>query len=68
MIGPYRKPADGSELPAWKQELNAVRARVEHTLARMKCRKILRDYRRAAHTVVDSVSGTAHLHDITLTG
>jgi hypothetical protein len=35
VIMPYRKPADGSELPEWQEELNAVhrsiRARVEHT-------------------------------------
>jgi hypothetical protein len=66
----YRKPADGSELPERKEELNAVhrkvRARVEHTLARMTCWKILRDYRRAAHTPGDAVSGIAHLHNITL--
>jgi hypothetical protein len=37
VIMPYRKPADGSELPAWKTDLNTVhkriRARVEHALA-----------------------------------
>jgi DDE superfamily endonuclease/Helix-turn-helix of DDE superfamily endonuclease len=70
VIMPYRKPADGSELPEWKHERNAthrkVRARVEHTLARMKCWKILRDYRRAATTLTDAVSGIAHLHNITL--
>ena len=59
---PYRKPADGSDLPEWKEELNAthrkIRARVEHTLARMKCWKILRDYRRAASTLGDTVPGS----------
>jgi hypothetical protein len=63
VITPYRKPADGSELPEWEEELNAVprkvRARVEHTLARVKCWKILRDYRRAASTLADAVSGIA---------
>ncbi|MFY1594740.1 DUF305 domain-containing protein [Micromonospora sp. WMMD737] len=48
----YRKPADGSDLPAWKEALNVehrtVRAGVAHSPARMKCFKILRDYRRAA--------------------
>jgi hypothetical protein len=46
---PYRKPADGTELPQWKQDYNqvhrGVRARVEHALARLKEYKILRDYR-----------------------
>jgi len=32
----------------------------------MKCWKILRDYRRAASTLGDAVSGVAHLHDIAL--
>jgi len=72
VIMPYRKPRDSSDLPEWKEELNAihrtVRARVEHTLARMKCWKILRDYRRAASTLSDTVSGIAHLHNITLAG
>lgn len=71
VIMPYRKPRDGSDLPDWKEQLNAVhrtvRARVEHTLARMKCWKILRDYRRAASTLADAVSGIAHLYNINLT-
>jgi hypothetical protein len=33
----------------------------------MKCWKILRDYRRAANTLNDTVSGIAHLHNIILT-
>jgi hypothetical protein len=69
VIIPYRQPADGSELPAWKQRLNAehrtIRARIEHTFARMKCWKVLRDYRRAAHTL--AASGIAHLHNIART-
>jgi hypothetical protein len=68
VIMPFRQPRDGSALPDWKEELNAthrrIRARVEHTLARMKCWKILRDYRRAAHTLHDAVSAIAHLHNI----
>ncbi|QRP47592.1 glycerate kinase [Amycolatopsis sp. FDAARGOS 1241] len=35
---------------------------------RMKCWKILRDYRRAAITLGDTVSGIAHLHNILLAG
>ncbi|WP_142001588.1 transposase family protein [Amycolatopsis cihanbeyliensis] len=72
VIMPYRKPGDGSDLPDWKEDLNAghrtIRARVEHALARMKCWKILRDYRRAASTLNDTVSGIAHLHNIHLLG
>ncbi|MBM0260673.1 transposase family protein, partial [Micromonospora sp. 4G55] len=72
VIMPYRKPTDGSDLPAWKEALNVehrtVRAGVEHALARMKCFKILRDYRRAAHTLADAASGIANLHNIILAG
>jgi len=68
VVMPFRKARDGTELPGWQEDLNAthrkVRARVEHTLARMKCWKILRDYRRAASTLNDAVSGIAHLHNI----
>ncbi|MGW5645796.1 hypothetical protein ACWEV3_33925 [Saccharopolyspora sp. NPDC003752] len=41
MITSYCKPIDDSKLPECKEELNSahksVRARVEHTLAHMKC-------------------------------
>ncbi|RAO51538.1 putative transposase for insertion sequence elem ent IS112 [Micromonospora saelicesensis] len=69
---PYRKPADGSSLPDWKEALNVehrtVRAGFEHALARMKNFKILRDYRRAGHTLTDAASGIANLLNIILTG
>jgi hypothetical protein len=68
VIIPYRQPDDGSELPQWKQDLNAthrgIRARVEHTFARMKQYNILRDYRRAAHTLADTAAGIATLYNI----
>ncbi len=68
-VMPFRKPRDGNDLPDWTEEdLNAThrktRARIEHTLARMTCWKILRDYRRAASTLADAISGIAHLHNI----
>jgi hypothetical protein len=72
VIIPYRKPADGTTLPPWKDDLNtghrSVRARVEHTLARLKEWKILRDYRRAASTLSDTAAGVAHLYNIVITG
>ncbi len=72
VIIPYRKPADGTALPQWKDDLNtvhrSVRARVEHTLARLKEWKILRDYRRAASTLSDTAAGIAHLYNIVITG
>ncbi|WP_253884885.1 transposase family protein [Actinokineospora diospyrosa] len=72
VIMPFRKRRDGQPLADWQEDLNAghrkVRARVEHTLARMKVFKILRDYRRAAHTLNDTASGIANLHNIILIG
>lgn len=72
VIMPYRKRRDGQPLTDWQEERNAihrtVRARVEHTLARMKCWKILRDYRRAASTLADTASAIAHLHNLVLAG
>ncbi|WP_432987274.1 transposase family protein [Dactylosporangium sp. CA-233914] len=71
VIIPYRKPPDGTPLPDWKEHLNTthrtIRARIEHTFARMKTYKILRDYRRAAHTLAHTASAIAHLHNIALT-
>jgi DDE superfamily endonuclease len=72
VIIPYRKPTDGTVLPDWKEHLNTehrtIRARIEHTLARMKCWKILRDYRRAGRTLTHAVTGIANMYNITLTG
>ncbi|SEG91664.1 DDE superfamily endonuclease [Thermomonospora echinospora] len=70
VIIPYRKPRDGGPLPAWQEDLNrvhrSVRARIEHALARMKCWKILRDHRRKASTLHDTVAGIAYLHNLAL--
>jgi hypothetical protein len=72
VIIPYRKPRDGSELPAWKQDYNTghrkIRARVDHALARLKTYKILRDYRRAGRTLAVTAAGIAHLYNIALAG
>jgi hypothetical protein len=72
VVMPYRKPRDGSALADWQEELNAthrkVRARVEHALADMKTWKILRDYRRAAHTLATTASGIAYLRNLTIIG
>jgi len=70
VIMPYRKPRDGTMLTDWQEDLNTthrtIRARVEHALARMKNWKILRDYRRAAHTLHDTALGIANLHNLAL--
>jgi hypothetical protein len=72
VIIPYRKPRDGGQLAAWKQDYNTghrkIRARVEHALARLKTYKILRDYRRAGRTLATTAAGIAHLHNIALAG
>jgi len=67
----YRRHKSG-ELPAWKEEHNAshrkVRARVEHTFARMKSWKILRDCRLKGEGVHHAMLGIARLYNLTLTG
>jgi hypothetical protein len=61
-----------SELPAWKEEHNRshrkVRARVEHTFARMKGWKILRDCRLKGDGVHYAVLGIARFHNLALAG
>ncbi|WP_329364548.1 transposase [Streptomyces sp. NBC_00669] len=72
LIIPHRRKASQTELPAWKEEHNTshrkVRARVEHTFARMKTWKILRDCRRKGDGVHHAMLGIARLHNLTLTG
>ncbi len=72
VIMPCRKRPDGQSLPEWQEELNTthrtIRTRMEHTLAGLKCWKILPDYRRAASTLADTASGIAHLYNLTLAG
>ncbi|TFV29706.1 IS5/IS1182 family transposase [Streptomyces sp. T1317-0309] len=62
----------GEELPAWKEEHNRshkqVRARVEHTFARMKGWKILRDCRLKGDGVHHAMRGIARLHNLVLAG
>ncbi|GLW14525.1 hypothetical protein Stsp01_12680 [Streptomyces sp. NBRC 13847] len=65
-------PPQGEELPDWKQEHNRshkqVRARVEHTFARMKTWKILRDCRLKGDGVHHAMLGIARLHNLALSG
>lgn len=71
LVMPHRR-SKGEELPDWKQAHNKshkqVRARVEHTFARMKTWKVLRDCRLKGDGVHHAVSGIAHLHNLTLAG
>lgn len=72
LVIPHRREPGQTELPAWKEEHNTshrkVRARVEHTLARMKTWKILRDCRLKGDGVHHAMLGIARLHNLVLTG
>ncbi|WP_327231313.1 transposase [Streptomyces murinus] len=72
LVIPHRREPGQAELPAWKEEHNAshrkARARVEHTFARMKTWKILRDCRLKGDGVHHAMLGIARLHNLTLTG
>ncbi|MFJ1567098.1 transposase [Streptomyces erythrochromogenes] len=71
LIIPHRREPGQTELPAWKEAHNTshrkVRARVEHTFARMKTWKILRDCRLKGDGVHHAMLGIARLHNLTLT-
>ncbi|MEW2574427.1 transposase [Streptomyces sp. NPDC047070] len=71
LVIPHRR-RQGEELPAWKQGDNRshkrVRARVEHTFARMKGWKILRDCRLRGDGVHHAMLGIARLHNLALAG
>jgi hypothetical protein len=72
LVIPYRKPADGGRLPAWKDKLNRthrrVRARVEHGLAHLKSWKIMRDCRRKGDGVWYAARGVALMRNLAMTG
>lgn len=71
LVMPHRRRA-GEELPDWKRQHNRshkqVRARVEHTFARMKTWKILRDCRLKGDGVHHAMLGIARLHNLALAG
>lgn len=71
LVMPHRR-RKGEGLPDWKQAHNKshkqVRARVEHTFARMKTWKILRDCRLKGDGIHHTMLGIARLHNLTLTG
>jgi hypothetical protein len=70
LIIPHRRQPGQTDLPAWKEEHNnshrKVRARVEHTFARMKTWKILRDCRLKGDGVHHAMLGIARLHNLSL--
>lgn len=69
LVIPHRRAAGQAELPAWKEEHNRyhkqVRARIEHTFARMKTWKILRDCRLKGEGIHHAMLGIARLHNLT---
>ncbi|MDQ0757373.1 transposase [Streptomyces canus] len=72
LVIPHRREPGQAELPAWKEEHNRshrrVRARVEHTFARMKSWKILRVCRLKGEGVHHAMLGIARLHNLVLAG
>lgn len=72
LLMPHRRANGRTELPAWKRAHNRshkqVRARIEHTFARMKGWKILRDCRLKGDGVHHAMLGIARLHNLALTG
>ncbi len=72
LIIPHRKVRGQTQLTAWKQEHNRshkrVRARVEHTFARMKGWKILRDCRLKGDGVHQAMLGIARMYNLTIAG
>ncbi|MER7179484.1 transposase [Streptomyces hyaluromycini] len=72
LVIPHRREPGQAQLPAWKEEHNTthrkVRARVEHTFARMKTWKILRDCRLKGDGVYHAMLGIARLHNLTAAG
>ncbi|MFH9734954.1 transposase [Streptomyces sp. NPDC017260] len=71
LVMPHRR-RPGEELTDWQQANNEVhkrvRARVEHTFARMKTWKILRDCRLKGDGVHHAMLGIARFHNLNLAG
>ncbi|MFE6895240.1 transposase [Streptomyces sp. NPDC057694] len=71
LVIPHRREPGRTELSSWKKEPNTshrkVRARVEHTFARMKNWKVLRDCRLKGEGVHHAMLGIARLHNLVLT-
>lgn len=71
-IIPHRRKDKDVPLVGWKEEHNAshrhVRARIEHTFARMKRWNVLRDCRLRGSGAAEAMAGIARLHNLTLAG
>lgn len=70
LVIPHRREPGQAQLQAWKEEHNTthrkVRARVEHTFARMKTWKILRDCPLKGDGVYHAMLGIGRLHNLTV--
>lgn len=70
LVVPHRRRPGRPLLPAQEEdnaEHRRVRARVEHTFARMKNYKILRDCRQKGNGLHHAVQAVAHMHNLALT-
>ncbi|WP_091028496.1 transposase [Glycomyces harbinensis] len=67
---PHRRRAKDEPLTDWKEAHNAshrkVRARIEHTFAKMKVWKVLRDCRLRGNGSAEAMAGIARLYNLTL--
>jgi hypothetical protein len=67
---PHRRKKKDEPLVDWKEAHNAshrkVRARIEHTFAKMKVWKVLRDCRLRGEGSAEAMAGIARLHNLTL--
>ncbi|MGQ4434420.1 transposase [Streptomyces sp. SAS_260] len=72
LVIPHRREPGKAELSAWKEEHNRshrkVRARVEHTFARMKSWKVLRDCQLKGDGVHHAMLGIARMYNLALAG
>ncbi|MCC3764452.1 transposase [Glycomyces sp. TRM65418] len=69
---PHRRRHKDEPLTEWKEAHNAshrhVRARIEHTFAKLKVWKVLRDCRLRGDGSADAMAGIARLYNLTLVG
>ena len=69
---PHRRKKKDESLVGWKEAHNAshrhVRARIEHTFAKLKVWKVLRDCRLRGEGSAEAMAGIARLYNLTLTG
>jgi hypothetical protein len=67
---PHRRKKKDKPLVAWKETHNAshrhVRARIEHTFAKLKVWKVLRDCRLRGTGSAEAMAGIARLYNLTL--